>query len=55
MSETGMLLAADGDPGDLHELVLVHLFDGASEVALQAEVARVLGGRPFVRGHRLRR
>lgn len=42
ISETGMLLAAEGDPGDLHELVLVHLFDGASEVALQAEIARVL-------------
>jgi hypothetical protein len=51
ISETGMLLAAEGDPGDLHELVLVHLFDGASEVALQAEVARVLcGRRPHDRG-----
>jgi len=46
-----MLLAAEGDPGDLHELVLVHLFDGASGVALQAEVARVLRGRrPHDRG-----
>jgi len=45
ISETGMLLAAEGHPGDLRELVLVHLFDGASDVALQAEVARVLRGR----------
>ena len=45
ISETGMLLAAEGDPGDLRDLVLVHLFDGASDVALQAEVARVLRGR----------
>ena len=51
ISETGMLLATQSDPGDLHELVLVDLFDGASEVVAQAEVARVLRGRrPHDRG-----